>query len=377
MPTAEVARRTLLFFVATILLVASLSYIASDSSTIPDTLPAQLTNDQFWNMIADFSEAGGYFRSENLLSNETGYQQVIPILKNTVRTGGVYLGVGPEQNFTYMVGVAPKMAFIVDIRRQNMLEHLLYKALMELSADRAEFMSRLFSRQRPQSLSENPSADALVEAYENAPSSEALFEANLRWVLDYLENEKGFALSPQDETGIRRVYTAFFESGPDLTYTFIGGYGGGFRGMPTYADLMTETDGRSRNWSFLADEDQYGMIRRLQKDNLIVPLVGDFAGPKAIRSVAAYLKEHNAVLSVFYTSNVEQYLFQDDENWKRFYSNVETLPVDSSSSFIRYVLNSWRFSRRSRSLLSPINDVVWAYNRGRIRSYYDVIGMSR
>jgi hypothetical protein len=92
--------------------------------------------------------------------------------------------------------------------------------------------------------------------------------------------------------------------------------------------------------------------------------------------VAEYLKQHNAILTAFYTSNVEQYLFQDYETWNRFYGNVATLPVDSSSMFIRYVLNSWRFNRRARSLMSPIRDVVWAYDRGRIRSYYDVIEMS-
>jgi hypothetical protein len=37
---------------------------------------------------------------------------------------------------------------VLDIRRQNMLEHLTYKALFEMSTDRADFLSRLFSRQR-------------------------------------------------------------------------------------------------------------------------------------------------------------------------------------------------------------------------------------
>ena len=61
----------------------------------------------------------------------------------------MYLGVGPEQNFTYIVALRPKLAFIVDIRRGNMNEHLLYKAFIELSADRADFLSRLFARPRP------------------------------------------------------------------------------------------------------------------------------------------------------------------------------------------------------------------------------------
>ena len=327
-------------------------------------------------MITDFSEAGGYFRSDNFLSNEAGYQRVIPLLKKSIRPGGVYLGVGPEQNFTYVVALEPKMAFIVDIRRQNMLEHLLYKALMELSPDRAEFLSRLFSRPQTTTLDSNASPEALVRVYQKARPTETLFDANAQLVVDHLINTKRFLLSEEDQTTLRYVYRAFFDSGPDLRYTFLGGYGG-FLGMPSYGDLMTENDGRTRNWNFLATEDQYQSIRSLQERNLIVPLVGDFAGPKAVRSVAEYLKEHSALLTVFYTSNVEQYLFQDDENWKQFYANVAALPVDSSSLFIRYVLNSWSFNQRSRTLVSPMIDVVQGYNHGRIRSYYDVVDMSR
>src|SRR4030095_11961001 len=288
----------------------------------------------------------------------------------------VYLGVGPEQNFTYVVALEPKMAFIVDIRRQNMLAHLLYKALMELCADRAGYPSLLFSRPRPTPLGPDARREAVVRAYERVRPSETLFDANAQLVVDHLTNTKRFHLSDEDQTTVRYVYRAFFDSGPDLRYTFLGGYGG-FLGMPSYGDLMTENDGRTRNWNFLATEDQYQSIRSLQERNLIAPLVGDFAGPKAVRSVAEYLKEHSAILTVFYTSNVEQYLFQDDETWRQFYTNVAALPVYSSSLFIRYVLNSWSFNRRSRTLVSPMIDVVQGYNHGRIRSYYDVVDMSR
>jgi hypothetical protein len=148
-------------------------------------------------------------------------------------------------------------------------------------------------------------------------------------------------------------------------------------GMPRYSDLMTESDGVSHNWNFLATEDQFRLIQRFQKDNLIVPLVGDFAGPKAIRAVAHYAQQHGAMVRAFYTSNVEQYLFQDDENWRRFYENVAVLPVDSTSMFIRYVLNGWGFRRQRRSLTSSIDDTVRAYRTGRIRAYYDVVNLSR
>ena len=246
---------------------------------------------------------------------------------------------------------------------------------MEVSSDRAEFLSCLFSRPKPASVNANTSADALFREYEETQPSPALFEANLRLVIDHLEKRKGFELSSEDEASIRHVYQAFFDSGPELRYTFLGGFGG-LMNMPTYAELMTENDGHSRNWSFLATEDQYRMVQRLQKNNLIVPLVGDFGGSRAILSVGEYLKQHKAVLTVFYTSNVEQYLFQDD-TWKHFYENVGTLPLDSTSTFIRYVLNSWGFNRHSRTLTSAMTSVIAAFENGRVRSYYDVVEMSR
>lgn len=382
--TAEVTRRSILFVSAALILSAILFYTNGKRSTVPETLPAHLSNMEFWRMVTDFSEPGGYFRFENFLSNETGYQNVIPALRKSVPRGGIYIGVGPEQNFTYIVALEPKMAFIVDIRRQNMLELLFYKALMETSADRSEFLSRLFSRPPPGPLEADVEPEQLFRAFESVAESPALLETNVERVLNYLEKEKGFTLSEEDEAGIRHIADTFAQSGPEMSYTFTGGYGGfgRFRGMPTYSDLMTENDGISRNWNFLATDEQFRMIQQMQKNNLVVPLVGDFAGPKAIRTVARYARQHGAAVREFYLSNVEQYLFQDEDNWKRFYENAAALPVDSTSSFIRYVINGrgafgFGFRRRSRSLTSPIDGTVRAYHSGRIAQYDDVINMSR
>src|SRR5437764_7840596 len=109
-------------------------------------VPAKLTDQQFWALVSDLSEPGGSFRSENLLSNELRLQYVIPDLLKAVPRGRAYIGVGPEQNFTYIAAVQPSMAFIVDIRRGNLQLQLMYKALFELSSDRADFVRRLFSR---------------------------------------------------------------------------------------------------------------------------------------------------------------------------------------------------------------------------------------
>jgi len=49
-----------------------------------------------------------------------------------------------------------------------MLELLMYKALFELSPDRADFVGRLFSRVRPAGLNTKTSPAKLFNAYQNA-----------------------------------------------------------------------------------------------------------------------------------------------------------------------------------------------------------------
>src|SRR4029453_1682800 len=120
-----------------------------------ETLSPQLSDNEFWQLISTFSEPNGFFHSDNFVSNERSFQHVLAELAAGRQPGSAYVGVGPEQNFTYLLAVKPKIAFIVDIRRQNLIEHLMYKALFELSTDRADFLSKLFSRARPANLDRN------------------------------------------------------------------------------------------------------------------------------------------------------------------------------------------------------------------------------
>ena len=338
-----------------------------------DEIPSRLTDKAFWQLINDVSEPGGYFRSDNFLSNENAFQTVIPELKTTLRTGGVYLGVGPEQNFTYIVALRPRLAFIVDIRRGNLIEQLLYKAFVEMSTTRAEFLSRLFARKRPVALAANAPVDALFAAFAGAAPSADLFKENLQAAKDRLVRDHKFTLSPDDVKTLEYVYSAFYRGGPDLNYAFSpSGVGTGFGvGFPSYADLMTETDGQGEQRSYLATEDNFRILREYQRNNAIVPVVGDFGGDKALRAVGDYVRSHGATVTAFYTSNVEQYLFQEAYAWRRFLQNVATFPIDAKSTFIRSISNRGfpftQFRRispsaRASTALSPIHDVVKAFN---------------
>jgi len=308
-------------------------------------LPKALSDREFWNLSKDSSEPDGFFRSDNLLSNETSFQYVIPDLVKTVKPGRVYLGVGPEQNFTYISAFRPAMAIILDIRHGNLDVQLLYKAIFELSTDRADFVSRLFSRKRPERLTAKSTAAEIFDAFLTAEGDKALYEENLRVVEERLTKTHGFPLSEGDREGIRWAFSNFYRFGPAISYgsslsagappAIVGSTGGGGRGSgATYADLMSADDGQGQRRSFLANEENFAYVKGLEDRNLIVPVVGDFGGDTAIRAVAGYLKRIDASVSAFYLSNVEQFLEQDNK-WNKFCASVSTLSLDETSVFIR------------------------------------------
>jgi hypothetical protein len=313
------------------------AWFALGEPTFPTRAAAELSDrisdQEFWTLTEQLSEPNGFFRSDNFLSNERGYQTVIPELVSTTKPGGVYLGVGPEQNFTYIAALKSRMAFIIDIRRGNLHEHLLYKALFEMAGTRADFLGLLFSRKRPDGLSERSSVAELFRAYVGVDASETLYKENLKAVIDRLTKTHGFRLTDDDVSGIDYVYReAFYVGGPTLDYS--SGRGGNRPGnFPSYQELMLAHDGSGRNRSYLTNEETFAFLKSFEERNLLVPVVGNFAGPKAIRAVGRYVRDHGGVVNAFYLSNVEQFLAQDGI-WGTFCASVATLPLDETSTYI-------------------------------------------
>jgi hypothetical protein len=313
---------------------------------------------------------------ENFLSNERSYQDPISELKKTVKPGGVYLGVGPEQNFTYIAAIRPQVAFIIDIRRQNMLELLMYKALFAMAANRADFVSLLFSRKPAFDTNDESPPQELFRAYTAAKPDRAFFDRNLH------EMKAQLHLKSRDEKALEYVYNVFFTVGPNLTYSSTSSSA---PSGPSYADLMRSTDWNGHSWSYLASEDNFRFVKEMQRKNLIVPVVGDFAGPKALRTIGLYLKDHHATVSAFYVSNVEMYILPSPQ-WKSYCANIAALPMDQSSQFIRFLIGPYArdksvsigpFRTRNLSVTSPMIDVLTGVLKGYPPSYYDLIHASK
>lgn len=351
------------------------------AATATAPLPTRLSDKEFWGLVNDLSEPAGYFQSENFVGNEVSFQWVIPDLQKVVKPGGVYMGVGPDQNFTYIAALQPKIAFIVDIRRGNLLQLLMYKALIELSADRAEFGAKLFGRATPTNVKPNASANDVMQAVYDMKPDRAIYDSTRKAIVDHLTKTHGFVLTTQEIEHLESIYGSFFAWGPGITYSN-GQTGRGGTQYPTYWDMQVTDDNHGKNNAYMGTEEQFRAIKKMEESNLIVPITGNFGGPKAVRAVGNWVREHGATVTTFYTSNVEQYLFQDNI-WREWYRNVATLPLDDTSQFIRSVFNgAGGFSGfggglRSAQLTSGIRELLGAFNAGRINSYYDVIALSR
>ena len=173
------ARRSFLVLTATAIMAAGANCAAPRGAPVAVTprAAASLSDREFWDLFTRASEPGGSFLSENFVSNELTFLNPIRPLQRVVRAGDAYLGVGPEQNFTYIANLDPGVAIIFDIRRQNAMAQLMYKALFELSPTRAEFVGRLFSRAPAPSPAGTPAPDAgaaeLFDSVTAAPASGA------------------------------------------------------------------------------------------------------------------------------------------------------------------------------------------------------------
>jgi len=319
---------------ARLILLVALLGLTAGACAPRSNLPPSLSDQEFWRLVEALSEPGGSFGiSDNFLSNEPRVSENARWLSppGWLRPPGAYIGVGPEQNFTYIVRLRPRMAFIVDIRRQNADVHLLYKALFEMSDDRVQFVSRLFSRPVPPGLRANAGVEEIFDRFEGMAPSAGLLSATIGAVRELLLTTHRFPLQPQDLDTIARALGAFHEAGPAIHFW-------GSQPVekntvrPSYRRLMTMPDLTAQRRSFLADDDGFDLVKEMQRQNRIVPVVGDFAGPDALRRIGDYVRQHDDVVRAFYGSNVGVYL--TNQQTRAFCGNLAALPAARDASFI-------------------------------------------
>jgi hypothetical protein len=334
----------------------------------------------FVSLSARLSEAGGYFDSDNLISNETSYQHVLIKMRELGVSGGVYLGVGPDQNFTYISRIRPRLAIIIDIRRDNLLQHLLFKSLFGRARNRIEYLCLFFGKPFPKTKGwEQKSIKEMVDYMDSTPADTKLFEKISKELRGDIQ-KYGLQLSQQDLDTVTKIHRAFFTSGLDIRYS---SYHRPPRSIyPTYRELLLEHDLTGQQNNYFNLEDDFQFLKKMEADDMIVPIVGDLSGAQAVKAIGTYLREIKEHVSAFYVSNVEFYL-QRQGTFDKWVDNLKALPIDDHSVIIRSYFNYYapphpqaEPNHFSTQLLQKIDDLIKMCAAGDCERYEDIVTKS-
>ena len=329
---------------------------------------------QLVDLIETLSEPGGYFDTDNLVSNEGSYAQVLDQLGPG---GGVYIGVGPEQNFSYIARRRPSWAFIVDIRRDNMLHHLLLNAVLAQSPTPYHYLCRLFARAPNEEARATAAAgiEAVVAALEASPSTRETFEKNFAAISGHIESLLRQTLSEVDSRSLHSMYGAYFQEQLELRFRSHGR--GHQRHYPSYRSLLLARAPSATPGHFLASDSDYAFVKDLAASGRLVPVVGDLAGPHTLRRLAAWAQERGESVTTFYASNVEFYLL-GQRRFDTYVENLRSLPLSEDSLFIRsyfdYGMSHPERQRGHRGtvLIQRIPRFLELYDANALKSYWDV-----
>jgi hypothetical protein len=331
----------------------------------------------FAALSARLSEPGGYFDSDNLISNETSYLHVLGKMREIGVTGGVYLGVGPDQNFSYIAKIRPRMAIMIDVRRDNLLQHLMYKAIFARSRNRVEYLCRLFGKPIPKTKGwEQRTVKELAEYIDGTPSDPKLFDKTLAQIRRDV-SKYGIPVSNTDLETLASIHRAFYSSGLDIRYS---SHHRPPRAIyPTYRDLLLERDLTGQMQNYFNSEDDFQFLKKLQDQDLIVPVTGDLSGPQAVKAIGKYVAELKEKVSAFYVSNVEFYLARQG-TFDKFIENLKSLPIDNRSLIIRSYFNYYapphpqaERDHFSTQLLQRLEDLIKQCDGGECDSYNDIV----
>jgi hypothetical protein len=195
--------------------------------------------------------------------------------------GGVYIGVGPEQNYLYAGWSKPEILILLDFDQMVVDIHEIYRVLIQ-AADGPEALVKIWHK------SEKKTAIAAIKA----------------------------AVTDLDEqNNLLRVYR------------------GSRRPIYNRLNSLRIRYKSMKLATFLTDQEQYDYVKNLFETGRVRAVRGDLTKDKAMNGVAKAAKELGVPVRCIYLSNVEQYF--DYENGMA--ANCKAQPTDDVSKIMRTV----------------------------------------
>jgi hypothetical protein len=260
---------------------------------------------------------------------------------------------------------------MIDIRRQNALQHFYFKALFQLSSNRLQYMERLFGKRirHPNRNPESYGISDLLRAMDASPSDRPFAEKKLAEALAAIQSWNS-GLSSSDYESIRFIARAFMENGPDLKFTSFNRPPRAH--YPTYRQLLEETDSEGIQANYLAKEEDFRLIKKMHGENRIVPIVGDLAGPKALLHAGEELARRKLSMTCFYVSNVEFYLFRNGR-WDAYIRNLNGIPRTQNAFLIRSYASYPQLTYYMQTAIVPVQEFLANEMAGKHNSYWNLI----
>lgn len=283
-------------------------------STVRDMMTSFAFGDVVRSSLAAATAPSNY-TEDCFVTSELGYSDVIakciPVPAET--TTGAFIGVGPCQNLTYVGALRPRLALICDSRPDNLLEHLIFKMLVERAADPLDYLLLLFSRTCPQRppAGELRTPQDLVDAFGNTVISRALYDENLAVLRSTAARRWG--LQPAHTDRFDYLYGEFFRRQLDI---FVFGEKSDIgEECPTMRDILLATTSSGWNFHFLTDPSRFDYVRKMHLRDRIIPLLGNLCEPDSISMLNDLLEHFGETADTVYLSNIEDHILSRYVLW--------------------------------------------------------------
>jgi len=329
-----------------------------------------------WRQLChELSEWSGYFFSDNIVSNESSFLQPATAL-TAIPPGLAYLGVGPEQTFSYLAIVKPSLAFVIDLRRDNFRLHLLYKALFALAETRAQWLAMLLGRPYGANTvgDSGASLSELIGALQRSTPTGAAFRRAHDRVVSQLA-ALAMLTGSSDRRALARLHRRFFDEQLDITFQLRRP---SRQSYPSLRTLLLSRSADGKHGGFLASRASYSWVRAMQLENRVIPLVGDLTGHHTLVGIGAQLRRRQLPLGLVYLSNAEQYVF-DERRWNRWLSNAAQLPIAEQGLLLRSYVDQGKAHPRQMPGHRMTNTVhlpgafLARAQQGGFRNYWQVV----
>ena len=312
--------------------------------------------------------------ADNLMTNEDSIASVVDEIDSKVPAGQVYLGVGPDQNFTLMTHARPAAGFIIDYRRKNQLLHFLHQALLQISESRIEYLENFWARpfSGPRHHQMQLSAEGFMAGFDKVE----IDQRKLREVQEKVRVEIGrwHELSPDELNEIARIQARLAGPGPEARFLALKMY-------PTIRQMITGPSRSGKPGHWLADDESYATMRQLSLSGQIYPIAGDWAanaegGETVFSKLAAHLRQESRQVGCYYISDVEFFVFRSGR-FSDYLANLALLPWHPGAVVIR--TSTREISHRERmpgksstTICRPVKAFLEACHLGKINRWEDL-----